>query len=55
MKFLKQLITLGEDQDYRRGIDHYNAHQYQKAIEAFQAVLNKRAPKKGLYHNLSKF
>lgn len=55
MKILKQLFSLGEDQDYRRGIDHFNAHRYHQAIEAFRAVLNKRVPKKGLYHNLSRF
>ncbi len=55
MKFLKQLFALGEDQEYKRGIDYFNAHQYHKAIKLFQAVLDKKAPQKGLYHNLSKF
>ena len=55
MKFIKQLFSLGQDQDYRRGIEHFNAHRYHQAIEAFQTVLNKKASKRSLYFNLSKF
>lgn len=55
MKFLKQLFSLGQDQDYKRGIDHFNAHRYREAIEAFRIVLDKKSAKKNLYYNLSKF
>jgi tetratricopeptide (TPR) repeat protein len=55
MKFIKQLFSLGQDQDYQRGIEHFNAHRYREAIEAFQSVLNKKTSRKSLYFNLSKF
>jgi tetratricopeptide (TPR) repeat protein len=55
MNLIKQIFSLGEDHDYKQGIEHFNAHRYRQAIEAFQTVLQKKALKKGLYHNLSKF
>ena len=55
MKLLKRIFSIGEDQNYRRGIDYFNAHEYQRAIDAFQQVVKGKKNHSGLYQNLSRF
>jgi tetratricopeptide (TPR) repeat protein len=55
MKLLKRIFSLGEDENYRKGIDLFNDHEYQRAIEEFQRVVKGKKNRSGLYRNLSRF
>ena len=55
MKLIKRLFSLGEDDDYKRGMDYFNAHQYYKSIDEFKKVLEKKTTKASLYRHLSRF
>lgn len=55
MSFLKQLLNLGIDRNYKNGMHYYNRHMYKEAIEQFENILERKSLSISLNLNLTRF